>query len=93
MRDFLLRLAATMIFAMPVFAADPPGGDLEVTGIVVGDKIKNSAIINDQIVWEGNFYKEDGFNTELKVVKIEKGIVTFEWEGEQFTKRLKSRAK
>lgn len=91
MKDFLLRLITVGMLAAPVFAAEPPGGDLVITGIVIGEKITNSAIINDQIVWEGDYYKENYEKTKLKVVKIEKGIVTFEWEGEQFTKRIKSR--
>jgi len=82
------RLAVVKLTELPA---------LEITGVVVGEKIRNAAIIDDQIVWEGDAYKVKGETTDLKVVKIEmvkdKGQVTFEHNGETFVRSIKKRTK
>ena len=66
---------------------------LKITGVVVGPKIRNATIVDDQIIWEGDSYKVKGEKTDLKVIKIEmvkgKGEVTFEQNGDEFIRRIK----
>jgi len=82
------RLAVVKLTELPA---------LEVTGVVVGPKIRNAAIIDDQIIWEGDAYRVKGEVTDLKVIKIEmvkgQGQVTFEHNGEKFVRSIKKRTK
>jgi len=70
---------------------------LKITGVVVvkKSKLRNAAIVDDQIIWEGDFYKVKGETTDLKVIKIEivnrKGQVTFQQNGDTFVRMIKKR--
>lgn len=72
---------------------------LEITGTVVlkKSKLRNSAIVNDTIWWEGDTKKlrlDDGGWVELKLVKVVHGKTIFELRGRvgrppQFEVKLK----